>query len=351
MTAAAAREREHDGRDGRDDGWSGLAGRLRSSVPLAGWLATAAMGGLALSQATGTSWIPLVWSLQAFTPWLLAPAVPALVVSAVRRRWAAAGVHAGISLCLVVLVLPVLRHPSPPAVAADAPALTIAHANVYFRNERPAALVEVLLATGADVIAMSEYSPAVDEAFTAAGGLDRYPYGLSRVPGDRDGMALFSRFPLVSQEIGRLTSGSFIDVVLDVQGVEVRMVVVHPLPGTSREALSAWRDDLDAIGHLVADDAAAGGSPAVVVGDFNATRWHPALRDLLDDGWSDAHEMLGQGFSRSWPTDRRFPPLVRIDRALVNDLISPRSTVDVSLPGSDHAGFVLDLAVVDLPTG
>ena len=82
-----------------------------------------------------------------------------------------------------------------------------------------------------------------------------------------------------------------------------------------------------------------------VVGDFNSTRWNPPFGDLLAAGLHDAHESVGQGLSRSWP-NLGFPvPLMRLDHALVNDKVGVVSVHDVDVPGSDHIGFVTELAV------
>jgi hypothetical protein len=54
---------------------------------------------------------------------------------------------------------------------------------------------------------------------------------------------------------------------------------------------------------------------------------------------------VGQGLSRSWP-NIAFPlPLMRLDHALVNDQVGVVSVRDIDIPGSDHIGFVTELAV------
>ena len=83
-----------------------------------------------------------------------------------------------------------------------------------------------------------------------------------------------------------------------------------------------------------------------MVGDFNSTRWNPPFGELLDSGLHDAHESVGQGLSRSWP-NLGWPgvPLMRLDHALVNAEVGVVSVHDVDIPGSDHVGFVTELAV------
>ena len=39
------------------------------------------------------------------------------------------------------------------------------------------------------------------------------------------------------------------------------------------------------------------------------------------------------------------PPFVRLDHALVRDGLIPTSTKDFTVPGSDHRGFVVSLAI------
>ena len=317
----------------------------RERLAIVFWVATALMCGLALTQLAAFTWIPLVWMLQALTPYLLLPALPAAVMAAWRRHWTATTVHAGLLLVLLWLTGPVLWHDSPPAPAAGAPRLTITSANVYSQTDRPADAAAALLATDADVVAVTEYSADVAAAFANAGAADTHPFVAAEAPGDRNGVALYSRYPITTQSVARLGQGLTVDATLDVAGTPVRVVVVHPLPGTDGESLASWFDDLHALRDTVEPSSGPGGVATMIVGDFNATRWHPAFRELLDRGWHDAHELLGQGFSRSWPTDLSIPPLVRIDHALVDDRVSPIAVHDLDVPGSDHRGFVLEVAV------
>ena len=102
-----------------------------------------------------------------------------------------------------------------------------------------------------------------------------------------------------------------------------------------------WTRELDAL----KTQATSAPGPAAIVGDFNSTRWNPPFGELLAAGLHDAHESVGQGLSRSWP-NLGFPvPLMRLDHALVNDKVGVVSVHDVDVPGSDHIGFVTELAV------
>ena len=176
----------------------------------------------------------------------------------------------------------------------------------------------------------------------AAGVERRYPYRLVRVLDDSQGLALYSRFPIVVGDIHLIGTRLGLEAVLDVKGRQLRVLVVHPYPPIFNGVRSAeWASSLDAIGDL----ATAPGPPTLVVGDFNASRWHPPFRHLLGRGLRDAHEWLGHGFSTSWPTNWPTPPFVRLDHALLGPGLVPTAVDDLAVPGSDHRGFVVDLSL------
>lgn len=317
--------------------------RSVESLPLLGWIATASIGFVAASQGLGFTWIPALWALQALTPLVLGAALPLAVVAFVARRRAMAMVNVGALVALVWLVVPVIAHDDAGTPGPDARPLTVVSGNVYYRTDRPVEIAEALLAVGADVIAMTEFSAPVQDAFEQLDGGRRYPFVAARAPGDRNGVAVYSRYPVLDSTIAPIGQSLAVDVVLDVDGVSTRVVVVHPLPGTDGVSLEAWSRDLPAIGSIADPDN--DGARTMIVGDFNATRWHPAFRDVLRRGWRDAHEVLGAGWSRSWPTGGRLPPLVRIDHALVGAAVSVTDVHDVALPGSDHRGFLVTVAI------
>ena len=116
----------------------------------------------------------------------------------------------------------------------------------------------------------------------------------------------------------------------------VNLFVVHPFTPTNAYLRGRWAPDLEQIRRTTA--AAVG--PTLVVGDFNATYFHPPFRDFLSDGFTDVHKWLGEGLSRSWRMDGFFPPLVRLDHALVRAGAHPLDVTDFVVPGSDHKGFV-----------
>jgi endonuclease/exonuclease/phosphatase (EEP) superfamily protein YafD len=308
------------------------------------WIVTAILGLVALSQVFGFTWIPLLWVLQALTPLGLIGAVGLAVIALLRhRRWMATA-NGTIAVSLLWVVAPLVAHGETGAASDGAVRLTVASANVYYLTDRADDVAAELLSLDVDVIAMTEFSADVDAAFAAAGGDVRYPYEASTTPGDRNGIALLSRHRIVDSVVAPLGHSVSVDATLDVAGTLVRIVVVHPLPGTDGEALDAWSADIPLIGE-VADPTDPSEVPVMIVGDFNATRWHPAFRRLLDDGWRSAHEALGRGWTRSWPIGGLTPPLVRIDHALLSRAVAAESVADFAIPGSDHAGFVVTVAV------
>lgn len=318
----------------------------RRAVRLFAWVATATLGIVAASQAFGGTWIAVLFVLQALTPYLvLAGGVVVLVAVWLRARLMALVALVAVA-GLASLLAPFFQRPTLPDIGADAPRLVVAHANAYFENERHDLAAVDIMAIEADLLAVTEYSFEVAEQLTRQGVADVYPYRAVRDAPFRNGIALFSKLPLVDALVAPIGTQMGIVATVELAGRPVRVIVAHPLPGVRQGDVGQWSGDLRALGRLVGSSDA----PTIVVGDLNATQWHPPFRHLLDWGLTDAHTALGRPWSMSWPTDRIGPPFVRIDHALFTEGVVPVEIRDLEVSGSDHLAFVLTAALAAPPT-
>ena len=130
---------------------------------------------------------------------MLLPAFPIAVVAAVRNRRALALTAAGVAVALLVLAAPIAFPGHRPAVAADATRLRISFANLFRENQDPSAAAAVM-AHDADVVAVVELNPVMATHLEAAAA-GRYRYQLTQPTFGSQGLALYSRFPIVSADI------------------------------------------------------------------------------------------------------------------------------------------------------
>ncbi len=296
----------------------------------------------AFTQVVGVTWLAPIYILQALTPYLLVVSALLAAAQLVRRRMRTAALLGLIVLSLgwwtVALIVPTGRGTRPDVFATA----TIVSANTYYGNDQADRAAAALLSAAVDVIAIPEYSPQLADALTRQGADTAYPYRTVQSSSARDGIALLSRYPLTSSSIEPVGNEDAIIATVDIGGTALRLLVVHPLPGVKQGDFESWSHDLGAIGAAATVD----GPPIVIVGDFNATQWHPAFRDLLDRGFVDAHAVLNQGWSRSWPVGMfGVPPFAQLDHALLGSGVYVESLHELVVPGSDHHGFVVTVAV------
>lgn len=306
-----------------------------------GYLALAGL--VAVSRRVGGVAPVVLQPLQATFPIVVLPAALVAAVALLRRR--------GLQLVLAVLLCAIGWFAVAPArrgqgvVASNGmPTMTLLQANVLDVNPSPDKVAALIADRDADVVAVEEVSPAIDIAFRKAGLYDQYPYRQVTVSRGPESGALFSKFPFErSESTGAPSRFGLPDVVLLRPGAApVRLVLVHPFPPLAAANARIWSAELQRLAKQVDRDA----MPTIAVGDFNATRWQPAFGAILGAGARDVHEALGRGLSVSWPM-RMSPlrPFVRLDHALVWNGVVPVSVEDFDLPGSDHRGFVVTLAL------
>jgi endonuclease/exonuclease/phosphatase (EEP) superfamily protein YafD len=124
----------------------------------------------------------------------------------------------------------------------------------------------------------------------------------------------------------------------------LRILGVHTNSPKFGPAIDTWLSELDALDEFT---HTPGLGPTVLAGDYNAARWHPAMRRIMDGPFVDAHEEVGKGLTSSWPANyvprsisflRTFAPFARLDHALVHD-VGVVSVTDGDAAGSDHLPF------------
>ena len=282
------------------------------------WCFVAALAWTAVSIWWGKTWPARVTVLmQSVTPLLFVPVYVLGPLAWWRRRRALAAACVILALVHVVLMVPAVGSRTTPGWAATAPRVTVLSSNVFDRNPDDAKAVASLLAHDADVMVLVEMDGAFIQALDAAGVDGRYPYKVVGVfgPDTNNVEGIYSKLPILSH--------------LDVSaGLEVFHEATLSLADLGRYARSV-------------------AEPLAVVGDFNATQWNPPFADLLDTPLEDAHLATGKGLSFSWPNSGSLPPfaVMRIDHALLNWRVAPLHLRDIDVAGSDHKGFVVELAV------
>ncbi|MBT8164941.1 MAG: endonuclease/exonuclease/phosphatase family protein [Acidimicrobiia bacterium] len=215
--------------------------------------------------------------------------------------------------------------------------LTIVHLNTAAGNPEKERVVDFVRTAEADVILLAEVTPALLDLLEEA-DLEFQP--VAGTPArTRVGLLALTRDPSVT---GRLTNLGVSEVPavllnLDLGDEPIEMLGFHTSsPG--REARSSARDDqLAGAGRRVLERE----SPMVLIGDFNATPWTGAFRDLLDTGLIDGQR--GRGVAGSWPAGWG-PFKIPIDHALHTPELTTTSFSFGESAGSDHRSLTVTIA-------
>ena len=284
--------------------------------------------------------------LAALAPAGTVPAVAGVAVAALSSWWLAL-ILAVPAAFLVAWQLPPVRRGcqvrGPAGSGSQGAQLRLLTLNVKGGAADAEAIRAAVAALDVDVLAVQELTSGLARRLALCGVADLLPQShLEPREGSR-GTGLWTRWPLTPlPSVAGLTSANLRARIHPADGPAVTVTVVHPVaPVADRE--HQWWDELGLI--QAALDGTSG--PQLAAGDFNASRDHRAFRALLRSGFVDCADAARRrpwpGFT--WPADRRFPPLMRLDHVLASRreaIVHEARTLPV--PGSDHEGV---LAVVE----
>jgi len=252
--------------------------------------------------------------LNNFTPWILLPALPVLILLLTARRWwRAALTGPGVAALMWLyggLFLP--NPPPPPCAASDGcTALTVMTYNTGCGLIEPDDLIAVLRDSEADIIALVEVT-ADEVPLLNAALAEVYPYRVLYGYGI-PGIGLLSRYPILEHELFDLSTHAFpyLRARLDVEGRPLTVIAAHPPPGL--EGLRAYRIPGTPDFPLLADAAVSDG-PTLLIGDLNTSDQSENYQRLAEAGLQDSFREAGWGLGLTFPASgANMPSLVRID--------------------------------------
>lgn len=282
-------------------------------------------------------------ALASFSAYLgLGALVAAVLFVFVRTRagWVGFAASVLVVLWFVALQVPAYVAESAPATGVDVVIMT---SNLKVGGADPASVVAAVRSRHVDVLMIEELTPDAETALQHA-GLDKLlPHSLTSPMSGASGTGLWSRTPLTSPVKNYAFGFSFITAQTRLHGQPVTLAAMHVFGPFPQSQFPRWHKDMQRYPAFL---AALPGSTVLVGGDFNATTDDTQFRTILNEGYADAAQQAGAGFTPTWPADRWFPPMITIDHVLTRGAVA-RSVDSVEIPGSDHRALV---ARVRIPT-
>lgn len=321
--------------------------RRRFGGPVLTWLlalvaaayACVALFRLVVSGLFGWDGVAVTVVALAVTPYVAAAGVALAALIALFRRWGSAVVVLALAFALGLTLLPRVFGDAQPGTGG--PVLRVLSVNMYFGEADPAAVVRLVREKDVDVLSLQELTPEAAAGLDAAGLGDLLPNQIFETMPGADGSGIAARQPLTALTLaeGSTFQQPSASVSL-VGGVTAEVVAVHAIPPVTRSA--GWRADLG-----VLPEADKQGPVRILAGDFNASLDHAAFREVLDHGYVDAADQVGEGLVATWP-QKRTAPAVTLDHVVVDTRVRVTGFNVFDVAGSDHRAV---LAALRLPAG
>jgi endonuclease/exonuclease/phosphatase (EEP) superfamily protein YafD len=291
----------------------------------------------------------LWWAFDLFSHFRLQYVVAALVLSVAAlavRAYPSAAVLAVVALVHGWAIKDLWWGGAANAAPGGGVPLRVASLNVLAMNRTPDAVLEFVRAADADLVVLIDARHDYwDRILSALGEL--YPYRAPQAWRARPPLILFSRHPIVDQDVVRPPGGRrpYLVAAVAVGGATVMVAGVHPSSPSPTEPVGTRRRNRE-LDHIAAV-AGAAERPVIVAGDFNSTPWSPHFRDFLAAaGLRNAAD--GHGYIGTWPT-WFWPALIPIDHVLLKGPLVATAVRRGPAIGSDHFPIVADLRLLSPP--
>ena len=283
--------------------------------------------------------------LQALSPVFCLAAVIVATAMALGGRWfPAILLLSGSLLCMAPSLVPLSEVPT---ASSESP-MQVFSINVEHSRADIGALAEVIEEHHVEVAVLVEVDERFIRNLLSSGVKQLLPYRSQAVtPGDTAGTVILSKYPM-NREIRIPMADDIVtfdhpSAVIDHPRYGmVRVAAVHPHAPVVDRA-HKWKSILESIDAWQATQT---GMPLVMAGDFNASRAHPAFRELSST-FVDTSAASGIFPTPTWPAAGSVPAFVAIDHVLVRGLTAA-GWQRIAIPGTDHYGIIAAVTSVEV---
>lgn len=281
---------------------------------------------------------PLTAALS-YTPYVVPVAVLVAAFAGFLRQWIAFAAACAVALVLIAMVAP--RAVGGPD-EMEGRSLKVMSANVLVGRGQPEQVLELARERDVEILAFQELTPGFAADFEDAGGSELFPHSELELRKTVSGNGLYSRYPLRPIPYS-LSRRAVVGAEASVPGAgALEVFSVHPQAPLGPDSNGTWLRELDSL-----PKADPGGVRRILLGDFNAGFDQPGFRSLVDGGYRDAAERMGDGLAPTWPAiakPLKFLP-VTIDHILFDERLGVRDFEVMEVPGSDHRAVFAELIV------
>jgi endonuclease/exonuclease/phosphatase (EEP) superfamily protein YafD len=220
--------------------------------------------------------------------------------------------------------------------------IKIATLNVDFSGTEYARVEKFIQDYSADILLLNEITPLwlqqLDELKTM------YPHSYLAPKDDAFGMAIFSRFPIVSSKTIILDAPLNPALVseVDINGTKVMIYGVHLFAPMTNNYFHARNRQLKKLAAMIEEN----NSPVIVLGDFNITTWSYYFKDFIRTT-SLKQSTAGQGLQPTWPS-YFFPFYIQLDHILLSEEFHVINSKSEKYAGSDHFPLVAEISLTGL---
>lgn len=221
--------------------------------------------------------------------------------------------------------------------------IKILQVNTLFINKDTTALAALIAQEKPDIIAAAEVNSAFATLFATLA--DEYPHRfISAADHHAYGLALLSRFPAAQMAREYLGDANIpsLTATLDIEGRQVHLANIHPR--TPLRFLAERDAVFDAVSQKY-KSARAKNENLIVLGDFNATPWCPAIKKLVKE-LDLNHARAGFGITPTWPQWLPAPLRLPIDHVLMGGDFETAHFSIAPPVGSDHLATI---TIITLP--
>ena len=244
--------------------------------------------------------------------------------------------RAGWIACLVLALFPIARLGPlffPVHHTEGDRGLRLISYNVLFKNENKQEVIEWLADSGADVIYLTECDRTWANALKILHSY--YPYHSSDHTLGSLSYRVLSRHPIHDVTVHQVEDQPLVQAAVDTPAGRVVVFGAHPLPPMNGDFAGRNRSYL----KMLNDRAQNVSTPAVILGDLNATRWASGVRGILDSGYKDTSQ--GFGYQPTW-LKKSLIFAIPIDHVLTRDMPPVMDRWIGPAMGSDHSPVVVD---------